>query len=109
MSVNLREDGAVLKLELAEQLKLPHPVGDTLLLEVELISGYVLECLLDALRALLELLLFLVAEGHVMKEYEEIEFVAAAEIEVDDVHDPVGLLQQVERLLPLLSLDELDG
>jgi hypothetical protein len=42
-----------------------------------------------------------------VEKYEQVEFVATAHIEVDDIHDPVGLLQQVEGLLPLLSLDEL--
>jgi hypothetical protein len=30
-----------------------------------------------------------------MEEYEQIEFISAAKIEIDHIHDSVGFLQQV--------------
>ena len=42
-----------------------------------------------------------------MKEYVQIEFVSATQIEVNDIHDTVSLLEQVEGLLPLLSFYKL--
>lgn len=44
-----------------------------------------------------------------MEQYEEVEFVSATQREINNVHDPVGFLQEVESLLPLLSFDELYG
>jgi hypothetical protein len=44
-----------------------------------------------------------------VEKYEQVKFVPTAHIEIDDIHDPVCLLQQVECLLPLLSLNELGG
>ena len=90
-----------------KHLKFAHPIRDALLLKVELVSWDILQGLLDALGAFFEHLKLLVAQSHVVEKYEQVEFVAAAHIEIDDIHDPVGLLQQVESLLPLLSLDEL--
>ena len=90
-------------------MKFPHPIRDALLLEVELVSRNVLQGLLDALGAFFEHLKFLIAQCHVVKKDEQVEFIATAHIEIDDIHDPVGLLQQVEGFFPLLSLDELGG
>ena len=42
-----------------------------------------------------------------MEKDKQVEFVATAQIEIDDIHYPVSFLQEVEGLLPLLSLDEL--
>ncbi len=44
-----------------------------------------------------------------MEKDKQIELVSAAQLEIDDVHDPVGLLQEVKGLFPLLSFDELDS
>ena len=90
-------------------MKFPHPIRDALLLKVELVSRDVLQGLLDALGAFFEHLKLLIAQSHVVEKYEQVEFVATAQIEIDYIHDPVGLLQQVEGLLPLLSLNELGG
>jgi hypothetical protein len=50
----------------------------------------------------------LIAEGHVVKHDEKVEFVPPTQLEVHHVHDTVGLLQEVKSLLPLLTLDKLD-
>jgi hypothetical protein len=44
-----------------------------------------------------------------MKENEQIEFISPTQVKIDNIHDPVRLLEQVQRLLPLLSLDKLDS
>ena len=44
-----------------------------------------------------------------MKKDKQIEFVPAAQVEIDNIHDPVSLLEQVQRLFPLLSFDKLDS
>jgi hypothetical protein len=43
-----------------------------------------------------------------MKEYKQIEFVSSAQIEIHYIHDSVGLLQEIQSLLPLFTLDKLD-
>ena len=98
-----------MKFKFRKHLKFPHPIRDTFLLKVKLVSRDVLEGLLDALGAFLEHLKLLIAQGHVVEKDKQVEFVATAQIEIDDIHYPVGFLQEVEGLLPLLSLDELGG
>ena len=43
-----------------------------------------------------------------MKEDKQVELVSSAHLKVNHVHYAVSLLQQVQCLLPLLSLDELN-
>lgn len=44
-----------------------------------------------------------------MKEDKQIEFISTAQVEIDNIHDPVSFLEQVQSLFPLLSLDKLDS
>ena len=44
-----------------------------------------------------------------MEKDKQIELVSTADLEIDYVHDPVGLLQKVKGLFPLLSFDELNS
>ena len=41
-----------------------------------------------------------------MKHHEKVKFVSAARFKIDHIHNAVGLLQQVEGSLVLLTLDE---
>lgn len=68
-----------------------------------------IESMLYALGALLEHLHLLVAESHVVEHYEEVVHVSPAALKINGVHDPVGLLQEVERALELVLLDECVG
>ncbi len=95
MSMDLWKYRTILELKLAQHIKLPHSIWNTLLLQIELVSGNVLKCLFYALSTLLKLLLLLIAQRHIMEEYEQIEFISAAKIEIDHIHDSVGFLQQV--------------
>lgn len=76
-------------------------------MEVKRIQGQVLECLLYAGRALIQHLHLLVTQRHVVEQNEDVEFVAFAEVEVNHVHDAVGLLKKVEGFVVLFFLDEL--
>jgi hypothetical protein len=44
-----------------------------------------------------------------MKKYEQIELITTTKIEIDDIHDPISLLKQVQGFFPLLSLDKLNS
>lgn len=44
-----------------------------------------------------------------MKKDKQIEFISTAQVKIDNIHDPVRLLEQVQSLLPLLSFDKLDS
>jgi hypothetical protein len=44
-----------------------------------------------------------------MKKDKQIEFISTTKVEIDNIHDPVSLLEQVQRLFPLLPFDKLDG
>ncbi len=44
-----------------------------------------------------------------MKKYEQIELITPTKIEINDIHDPISLLQQVQGLFPLFSLDKLNS
>ena len=108
MPVNLGQDGSILELKFANQLQLPHPVGDTSLIQTELISRHKLKSLFYTLGTFLQHLQLLIAECHVVKEDKQVELVSSAHLKVNHVHYAVSLLQQVQCLLPLLSLDELN-
>ena len=109
VSVNLGEDGAVLHLELAEHLELPHPVGDAPLLQVELVETYVLQRLLNARCALLQHLHLLIAKSHVMEENEDVELISLANVEVHHIHNPICFLKQIKGFIVLFLFDEGNG
>jgi len=107
--VDLGKDGAVLHLELAEHLELPHPVGDAPLLQVELVEAHILQRLLNARRTLLQHLHLLIAKSHVVEEDEDVELVSFADVEVYYIHDPISFLEEVQGFIVLFLFDEGDG
>ena len=109
VTMDLGQNGAVLQLELTDDEDLPHPIRDVLLLEVNHVDREVLERVLDALGALFQHLHLLVAERHVVEHDEQVIHVPPALSKVDGVHDPVGLLEQIQGPLILVFLDEGDG
>lgn len=44
-----------------------------------------------------------------MKQDEQVELVPPTEVEIDYIHDAIGLLQEVQGFLPLLTLDKLNS
>jgi hypothetical protein len=65
--------------------------------------------LFNATGAFFKHLHFLVAECHVMEEYEDMEFVSSAQRKVYYIHDAIRFLQEIECFIILLSLYKLDG
>lgn len=107
MSVYLRENSTELHLQPADNAQLPHAIGYLAFFKAETARRHLLESLIDATSALLEHLHLLVAQGHVMEHHEQLKPVAPTTREVNHVHDPVGLLEQVQRFLKLFAFDEL--
>jgi hypothetical protein len=77
---------------------------------LDLKAAQVVEARFEAQRALFQLAELLVAETHIVKQGQGMRLVvgAAAAGQVDHVQHAVCLLQQGERLLKLLSVDQLD-
>ena len=67
MPMNLRQDRTVLHFKFAKNLKLAHPIWNTLFLQTELVHGQVFQCLLNALSTLLKHLHFLITESHIVE------------------------------------------
>lgn len=67
MSMNLRQDGTVLQFKLANNINLPHSVGDRLLLKIDEIHWQMLKGMLNTLSALLEELHLLITKSHIME------------------------------------------
>jgi hypothetical protein len=44
-----------------------------------------------------------------MKQDKQIEFISTAQVKIDNIHDPVRLLEQVQRLFPLFPFDKLNS
>jgi hypothetical protein len=44
-----------------------------------------------------------------VEENKEMELVSFADSEVDDIHNAIGLLEEIKGLVILLPLDELNG
>lgn len=109
MSVYLTQYSTVLHLEFADDSDFAHPVADAPILNIEQVHGNIIKGLLNALSAFIEHLHFLVAQGHVVEENEQLQLVSATQSEVNDVDDPIGFLEQVQTFVVLLLLDELDG
>lgn len=109
VAVDLRQYGTKLHLQPSDDDKLAHSIAYGAFLEVQVVHRQVVQRLVDARGALLQHLHLLVAQRHIVEHDEEVKLVPAAGFKIDHVHDPVGLLQQIERPLVLLALNESIG
>ena len=109
VAVDLRQYGTKLHLQPSDDDKLAHSIAYGAFLEVQVVHRQVVQRLVDARSALLQHLHLLVAQRHIVEHDEEVELVPTAGFKIYHVHNPVGLLQQIERPLVLLALNEAIG
>ena len=90
--VDLWKNSTVLQLKLANDEDLSHSVGNALLLQIEHTRGQLFKSMLDALGTFFQHLHFLVAQGHVVKHYEQMIDISPAGGEVNSIHNTICFL-----------------